>query len=92
MKQKIRGDEWGKLQKIEKDNKEKERNIKYQQTKAYFKHPRLICSPYAKNAHPGKGLYIQMGYNVEEDFIRIPMEARHLDPEWKKGSCRPQMV
>ncbi|XP_076471171.1 uncharacterized protein LOC143301051 [Babylonia areolata] len=58
---------------------------------AYFKHPRLICSPYAKNAHPGKGLYIQMGYNVEEDFMRIPMEARHLDPQWKKGSCRPQM-
>ena len=58
---------------------------------AYFKHPRLICSPYAKNAHPGKGLYIQMGYNVEHDFMRIPMESRHLDHEWKKGSCRPQM-
>ncbi|XP_070200891.1 uncharacterized protein [Littorina saxatilis] len=58
---------------------------------AYFKHPRLICSPYAKNAHPGKGLYIQMGYVVEQDFMRIPMESRHLGPEWKKGSCRPQM-
>ncbi|KAL8589217.1 hypothetical protein ACOMHN_017019 [Nucella lapillus] len=58
---------------------------------AYFKHPRLICSPYARNAHPGKGLYIQMGYNVERDFMRIPMEARHLDHHWRKGSCRPQM-
>ncbi|XP_076450720.1 uncharacterized protein LOC143286807 [Babylonia areolata] len=58
---------------------------------AYFKHPRLICSPYARNAHPGKGLYIQMGYNVEREFMRIPMEARHLDHHWKKGSCRPQM-
>ena len=58
---------------------------------AYFKHPKLICSPIAKNAHPGKGLYIQMGYNVEHDFMRIPMESRHLDRQWKKGSCRPQM-
>lgn len=58
---------------------------------AYFKHPRLICSPYAQNAHPGKGLWIQMGTDVEHQYERIPMEAKHLSPEWKKSTCRPQM-
>nr|KAG5702362.1 hypothetical protein BaRGS_002144 [Batillaria attramentaria] len=58
---------------------------------AYFKHPRLICSPYAANAHPGKGLWIQMGYSVEHQYERIPMEAKHLSSDWKKSSCRPQM-
>ncbi|PVD33422.1 hypothetical protein C0Q70_04678 [Pomacea canaliculata] len=58
---------------------------------AYFKHPKLICSPIAVNAHPGKGLYIQRGYDVEHDYEKIPMESKHLSSEWKKGSCRPQM-
>lgn len=58
---------------------------------AYFKHPRLICSPFAINAHPGKGLYIQTGYSVEHQFEKISMEDRHLSTDWKKGGCRPQM-
>lgn len=58
---------------------------------AYFKHPSLICSPYAYNAHPGKGLYIQMGYNVEHEYERIPLEAHHLSYEWKRGNCIPKM-
>ncbi|XP_067656198.1 uncharacterized protein [Haliotis asinina] len=58
---------------------------------AYFKHPSLICSPYAYNAHPGKGLYIQMGYRVEHEYERIPLEAHHLSYEWKRGNCIPKM-
>ncbi|XP_041365630.1 uncharacterized protein LOC121380738 [Gigantopelta aegis] len=58
---------------------------------AYFKHPSLICSPYAYNVHPGKGLFIQMGYNVEKQYERIPLESRRLSSQWKQGSCIPKM-
>ncbi|XP_059167857.1 uncharacterized protein LOC131949908 [Physella acuta] len=58
---------------------------------AYFKHPSLVCGPYTPHAHSGKGLYIQMGYRVERQFEKIPLEARHLSDEWKTGTCLPSM-
>ncbi|GFN76257.1 hypothetical protein PoB_000276300 [Plakobranchus ocellatus] len=58
---------------------------------AYFKHPSLICSPYTQHAHPGKGLYIQMGYQVERQYEKIPLDARHLSSDWKTGTCLPSM-
>ncbi|CAG5124516.1 unnamed protein product, partial [Candidula unifasciata] len=58
---------------------------------AYFKHPSLICSPYTQHAHPGKGLYIQMGYRVDIQYEKIPLDAHHLSEEWKTGTCLPNM-
>ncbi|XP_052243740.1 uncharacterized protein LOC127853338 [Dreissena polymorpha] len=59
---------------------------------AYFKHPQLICSPMtSKGAGPEKGLYIQLGYNPENDFLHIPQDSSQLSPLWRKGNCRPQM-
>ncbi|XP_005093461.1 uncharacterized protein LOC101851793 [Aplysia californica] len=58
---------------------------------AYFKHPSLICSPYTQHAHPGKGLYIQMGYRVERQYEKIPLDSRHLSSDWKTGTCLPSM-
>ncbi|GFR58338.1 hypothetical protein ElyMa_001766200 [Elysia marginata] len=58
---------------------------------AYFKHPSLICSPYNQHAHPGKGLYIQMGYQVERQYEKIPLDASHLSSEWKTGTCLHSM-
>ena len=59
---------------------------------AYFKHPKLICSPIAsKGVSPGRGLYIQMGYNLENHYLHIPKEVRNLTPLWRKGNCVPMM-
>ncbi|XP_052798799.1 uncharacterized protein LOC128230514 [Mya arenaria] len=66
--------------------------ILYYTVTAYFKHPRLICSPVTpKGVLPGRGLYIQMGYDPEDDFYHIPRDATQLSPLWRKGNCRPQM-
>ena len=59
---------------------------------AYFKHPQLICSPVAsKGVSPGRGLYIQMGHNPENEYLHIPKEERYLAPMWTKGNCLPMM-
>ncbi|KAK3593937.1 hypothetical protein CHS0354_011546 [Potamilus streckersoni] len=59
---------------------------------AYFKHPKLICSPIATaDVSPGKGLYIQTGFDLENDFLRIPLESKFLSSMWKKGPCLPLM-
>ncbi|KAL3841578.1 hypothetical protein ACJMK2_019699 [Sinanodonta woodiana] len=59
---------------------------------AYFKHPKLICSPIATaGVSPGKALYIQMGSDLENDFLQIPLESKNLSPIWKKGPCLPLM-
>ncbi|WAR01869.1 hypothetical protein MAR_008427, partial [Mya arenaria] len=53
--------------------------ILYYTVTAYFKHPRLICSPVTpKGVLPGRGLYIQMGYDPEDDFYHIPRDATQL--------------
>ncbi|CAL1530731.1 unnamed protein product, partial [Lymnaea stagnalis] len=72
------------FKKIKKFKKNKNKN-------SYFKHPSLICSPYTTHSHSGKGLYIQMGYRVERQYEKIPLEARHLSDEWKTGTCLPSM-
>ncbi|XP_050407992.1 uncharacterized protein LOC126823289 [Patella vulgata] len=58
---------------------------------AYFKHPKLICSPYAPNVSPGRGFFLQTGYNVEEHYEQIPLSARHLSPDWVAHTCNPKM-
>ncbi|RUS81647.1 hypothetical protein EGW08_010610 [Elysia chlorotica] len=58
---------------------------------AYFQHPSLICSPYTQHAHAGKGLYIQMGYQVERQFEKIPLDADRLSDDWKTGTCLHSM-
>ena len=59
---------------------------------AYFKHPRLICSPISsKGVSPGRGLYIQIGYHPETEFLHIPKEEKYLSPLWTKGNCLPMM-
>ncbi|XP_053385263.1 uncharacterized protein LOC123537501 isoform X2 [Mercenaria mercenaria] len=68
------------------------KGILYYTVTAYFKHPKLICSPMApKGVTPGRGLYIQMGFNPEHDFLHIPRENRHLSPLWRRGNCVPMM-
>lgn len=68
------------------------KGILYYTVTAYFKHPKLICSPIApKSVHPGRGLYIQMGFDPENDFLHIPKESRHLSPLWMQGNCVPMM-
>ncbi|ESP02552.1 hypothetical protein LOTGIDRAFT_171952 [Lottia gigantea] len=58
---------------------------------AYFKHPRLICTPYYANIRPDKGLFIQTGYNVEQQYIEIPLESKYLSPDWIPHTCNPKM-
>ena len=60
---------------------------------AYFKHPQLICSPVGtfKGVSPGRGLYIQMSHNPENEYLHIPTEERYLPSVWKKGNCLPMM-
>ena len=59
---------------------------------AYFKHPELICSPVgSKGVSPGRGLYIQMSHDPENEYLHIPKEERHLPSVWKKGNCLPMM-
>lgn len=68
------------------------KGILYYTVTAYFKHPKLICSPMApKGVNPGRGLYIQMGFNLERDYLHIPQENRHLSPLWTRGNCVPMM-
>ncbi|XP_052797996.1 uncharacterized protein LOC128230050 [Mya arenaria] len=59
---------------------------------AYFNHPSLICSPLVSpGVLPGRGLYIQMGFNPARHFLSVPLHDRDLSPLWVRGSCLPQM-
>ena len=59
---------------------------------AYFKHPSLICSPVVQpGVDPGRGLYIQMGFDPVTHYEHIPLQSHNLSPLWVPGECRPQM-
>lgn len=58
---------------------------------AYFKHPRLVCNPGARDAKPYKGLYIQMGDDPERDYMEIPLKLKDLSSDWKEAGCVTKM-
>lgn len=67
------------------------KGVKLYTLTAYFKHPRLVCNPGARDAKPYKGLYIQMGDDPERDYMEIPLKLKDLSRDWKEAGCVTKM-